>query len=597
MSFLVEVVPLVLFFVALSAWAFKYLFNHDIIRNYLHSLRYPKAQINSVIDRGVSAVCRVRLLHLDVDDEADDETKLGLAPELHPIASGTQGFNWLEVVVGGIFSIVITLSCELVFLLMLQLFASVDVNLWVFRTVITTLVVLVTIVQPLVVIVLYVSHDALLVLDLRALFSVLRVVAMAALWFAWLVLLWFSGSIARVLGPDEQNTFIEEKTNEIVLAGISMTAILSGIGCVSTPIQVFWTASSAKKSAQTLEASMNELIQSYNSTKMLMRKRQQELNSLLATTGGTVYNIEEQAELALFKGKGRRILNRVQSFTTLPGLGVSSSEEDELTSEIAALGELKELIYVDICKGVRKALAGEKPARLFLLARAFKVVNTLFSIYCIYRVVNVLVLRLPYHYFWSNNPQGAAIQDGESPALNKNTKDALAITIAKIIQSVGYLPLSETQLINQVSFILSGSLFVCSLQNVLITFKSIGHFLPSSAAVSASVKSWLKNLLVSECVAIYVVATALLIRSNLPTEAAEQMLRILSLTYTGTPKSSDQMLREVEFIDTWFDKVFGLSCLASMVVIAMKRFIENDGIREEYDEEMFIEDQPGLKQL
>lgn len=225
-----------------------------------------------------------------------------------------------------------------------------------------------------------------------------------------------------------------------------------------------------------------------------------------------------------------------------------------------------------------------------------KVFNIAFSFYCVYRVLNVLLVRLPYHYFWNSenihDSMRNVIDDKDSSELlNKNTKDALAITVAKILQSVGYLPMSETQLINQVSFILSGSLFVCSLQNVLVTFKSVVGLLPApTTSVSSSVKMWLKNLLVSELLAIYVIATALLIRSNLPAETANLLLRILSLS-TATSASTTGMQREVEFIDTWFDKVFGFTCIGTAIVVALKLFIESGNVYDDgYDEEMFIED-------
>ena len=58
-----------------------------------------------------------------------------------------------------------------------------------------------------------------------------------------------------------------------------------------------------------------------------------------------------------------------------------------------------------------------------------------------------------------------------------SSKDALAITLSKVILSVfRNLPVSEAQLVNQLSFILSASLFVCSFSNVLTTFKSFSRF-------------------------------------------------------------------------------------------------------------------------
>ena len=639
-SFLFEALSLLAFFAAFSTWSFKYVFNHDIIRNYAHRKHYPKSQINSIIELKMNRAYNCKLLHLDTDDENDDEDGAKIptqnaaishtyVPFSSPLPASESTFgdsvNWaknghisqnqsfsnssrVHYVVGVLFSTVVTLLCELILLLMIQLFGSAKLNLVVFRLVIRVLVVLVTLIQPPLVVYLFVNQKK-PGFRLKLPAAVLKTGVTCILCGVWFVILGRFGAIAQELGSNSGKSFLERKTNEIVLAGISITAILSGVGCTLTPIQSFWidgisAAKTLGKASGLEEVQLNELIQSYNLTKMLTRKRQVELNTLLLNNGGKVYNAPEADTVRLLRGSGRQFLNRVQSFTSISNITGSASEEDELTREIALLKGLQGLIYADLSKKLASFLRHKEhaPRARRRLTRCVAICNWLFLLYCIYRIVNVLCVRLPYHYFWSTTDlhrETNIIDDKESSAaLNKNTKDALAITIAKIIQGLfGYLPMSETQLINQVSFILSGSLFVCSFQNVLVTFKSLGRFLPThAAAVNANVKTWIKHLIVSEFLAIYVIATALLIRLNLPPEIASLMLKILSLSpHLGTT-SQAQMLSEVEFIDTWFDKVFGVSCVVTFLVIAMKLFIENDSIYEGgYDEEMIIEDNSGLK--
>lgn len=663
MSFAFGVLSLVVFFAAFSSWSFKYLFNHHMIRNYAHRTHYAQAQINTIVERRLNATHGCRLLRLEIDEEPEEEhagqfsgqnlhfpsTSGGLYFDTHvdghisgktgqiPVvgagaSSGEYGATErtaLHYVVGVLFSIVVTLSCELVLLLMIQLFGSVHLNVAIFRFVITALVVLVTLVQPPLIILLYVNQHLAPGFSYRSPKSVLRTAATVGLCGVWFLVLGRFGAIAQSLGgPTAKRLFLEEKTNEVVLAGISITALLSGVGCMLTPIRSFWIDGMAliKNKSQgqenggrikgaSEETHLNELIQSHNSTKMLREKRQAELDALLVANGGTVYNQPDPDSLRLLKGSGRHFLHRVQSFTTLSGLTGATSEEDELRREIASLRELQDLIYTDVSRKIDAFLRekehsphGSSASARF--ARLVAIGNLLFSVYCVYRIVNVLFVRLPYHFFWSlpdlHRESNIIVDNDTSETLNKNTKDALAITIAKIIQGLfGYLPISETQLINQVSFILSGSLFICSFQNVLVTFKSLGRFFPASSSSSSSsaattvnlnMKTWIKHLIVSEFLAIYVIATALLIRSNLPPEIAALVLKILSLSPTSAPTSSAQMLSEVEFIDTWFDKVFGASCVVTFLIIAMKLFIEHDSIYDGgYDEEMIIEDNSTLK--
>lgn len=595
---LFELISLGSILLLLCGWSYRFFFNHEIIRNYTNRRYVPKSQINDLIGKEANEKYGCTLLHVNVDDESDEEKlptlTMKLYAELH-----RKHINW---VVGAIFSVATALSIELVGVFMAQLVGLFEPDIQFLRVGICTLVVLVSMVQPLLVVSLYVNQDLLPTISDRSPTSLIRTISTIVLCGSWFYFLHKIGELANSLGAISEKSFIERKTNEVVLTGITITAILSGVGCALTPVRRFWTerGSQQRKAAantKAKETQLNDLIQSYNTTKMLIVKRQSELDALLLASGGTVYNDPGPDSVRLLKGSGKQLLNKVQSFAALSSFG-GDPEEEELKREIESLKELKSLIYSDLTRELQRFLYSKRATpmsnkALEKLLTAFQVV---FALYCIYRIFNVIFLRLPYQYFWSSentdNANSIGDTDASNEALNKNTKDALAITIAKIIQSVfGYLPMSEVQLINQVSFILSGSLFVCSFQNVLITFKSLGRFLPTTTTtVSSSVKGWIKNLVVSEFLAIYIIATALLIRTNLPEETAKLMLRILSLS-TSLSSSVNGMQIEVEFIDRWFDKVFGLTCVVTIIVTLLKSFIESDNVYDDgYDEEMFIED-------
>lgn len=576
-------IPLTSAFVVLCIWSYRFLFNHEIIRNYTNNSYVSKNVINSLIGQQANARYGCKLLHLDVEDELDEQSAVSRAfTDIHD--------RNIHRIVGGIFSVVIALSVELVAVFMVQLAQLWDVQMLILQFGIRTLVVLVTTVQPMFVISLYVNQDLFPRLDAKSPGSILRIVSTVLLCVLWYYLLHRIGELAGGLGDISEKSLLDRKTNEVALTGITITAILSGVACALTPIRQFWTErrNLAAGASKTHETRLNDLIQSYNSTKMLISKRQRELNAILVSAGGTVYNSPGTDRVRLLKGSGKQLLHKVQSFASISSFGGASSEEEELRTEIALLQLLKELIYADLTRELTKFLRTSLATPTFGLGlhrvvRAFKLV---FAVYCVYRVFNVLVVRLPYQYFHQEE-SSAVDPDSE---INKHTKDALAITLAKLVQSVfGYLPMSEVQLINQISFMVSGSLFVCSFQNVLVTFKSLGRFLPThTTAVSGSVKSWLKNLVVSEFLAIYVIATALLIRTNLPENTAKLMLRILSLS---TSLSLEEGMRsEVDFIDRWFDQVFGLTCVITFVVLLLKFFIESGNAYDDgYDEEMIME--------
>lgn len=586
-------IPLLLVFVLLCGWAYRFVFNHEIIRNYNSRGQIPKSQINTLIGKEANGRFGCTLLHLDVEDEVEEDHGAEQLRNRKSYAEVHQ--KHIHRVVGVLFSVVTALSIELIGVFMAQLAEVFDINLQFFHYGLETLVVLVSMVQPVFVVSLYVNQDLLPNLTSKSPGNILRSVSTVVLCVFWYYFLHRIGELANAVGDISEKLFIERKTNEVVLTGITITAILSGVGCALTPIREFWTERlKGRPNTKAKETQLNDLIQSYNTTKMLIDKRQKELDALLVASGGTVYNSEPE-KVRLLRGSGKNLLHKVQSFATLSSFG--NAEEEELKKELSSLRLLKDSIYADLARDLLKFLYSKKLAPSSLkfdgVSRAIRVA---FSLYCVYRIVNVLLLRLPYQLLLSSedlhNEKTNIIDDKEisGETINKHTKDALAITVAKILQSVGYFPYSEMQLINQVSFILSGLLFLCSFQNVLVTFKSLGRFLPTTTtAVSNNVKSWLKNLVVSEFLAIYVIATALLIRTNLPEDTAKLVLKILSLS-TSLSSSVDGMQNEVEFIDQWFDKVFGLTCIVTFIVIALKYFIESDNVYEEgYDEEMFIE--------
>lgn len=504
-------------------------------------------------------------------------------------------------VVGALFSITTALSVQLVAVLLAQMLGFVEVHVLFFRPALRILVVLVTVVVPLLVVSLYVNQDLVPLAHARA----ANVGATVVLYGTWYMLLHKAGDVAAALGETSAKSFVERKTNEIVLTGITITAVLLGVGSILTPFGSLWcenTLFRRRTAPLVSEQLLTRLIVLYNSTRLLMRKREAELAAAERRSTGKVYNDRDKDYQARsLRGSGKNLFHKVLSFALLSTFA-APAEEDELRAEIASLSSLKDQIYNDVA-GQLHQLVAAKRRRCQLRWNVTKVaaaINIAFSVYCIYRVANVLLVRLPYHYWWAdpdNYEAPSSVIDNKlslGGGLNKNTKDALAITVAKLLLAAGFLALSETQLINQVSFILSGSLFLCSFQNVAVTFKSVAALLPTpTTTVLAKVKAWLQSLLVCELVAVYVIATALLIRSNLSPETASSLLELLLLTPAGVTVRG--MQREVEFIDSWFDKVFGATCVVTVLVLLLKQFIDSGNVYDDgYDEEIFIEG--GFKQ-
>ncbi|PVH13847.1 uncharacterized protein CXQ87_001965 [Candidozyma duobushaemuli] len=568
---LFELAPFGVALPLLSAWIYKFIFNHELIRNsHLNSYK-NKARINERIEK-VNYKHGCKLLHVDVDDE-DGE----VYTHKHDAFARQK---YVHRTAGALFSIVIAISLELTFALMVQMTDFIELDPALFQWSIRLLVVLVAIVQPLLIISLYVTQDLSPPLNTNKPGALFKWGLTVLLCGAWFMILGRVGSLAHALeepGYKDSRSFMQHISSDIVLAGVTFTAVLSGVGSTSTPFRWFWERAREKRSERKVinEVSVNDHIQSYNNTKMLLRKRQQELENVLSKNSGSAYNEVEQEGVRSLKGlrgSGKKLFNKVSSFASLSAFTRQKPEDQELTLEIDSLKSLKESIYDDVAKNVDKFVRTKERAPLQKgIEKVASTFSFLFSFYCVYRVLSVLFIRIPSRYFWQSE--------------SMKTKDALAITIAKLIQTTfTQLPIPEQQLVNQVSFFLSGSLFACSFQNVLVTVKTLTRVLPAASTnLTAQTKTWLKHLLVSEFLAIYIVATAQMIKSNLPPELSRQMNKLLSLTPQGEADT------ETEFLDTWFDRVFGITCVVTLVVLAAKYFVEAEDDYD-YDEESMLED-------
>ncbi|KAK6454061.1 Abscisic acid G-protein coupled receptor-domain-containing protein [Scheffersomyces xylosifermentans] len=629
-------------FVSLAIWIYSFVFNHNIIQTYSNRLHIPKSQINSFIASKLVREHKVEISFvnsegfLDADDSNNDFSVTNRKP-----SSTTNAFTTNYKIVGITFSATIALSVELIFLMLCELIDvfNEDTRLFFFTLTIDSLIFLLTVVQPYLIVSLFVNQK--IFPGIKG--NTTNLVKTVLLFIFWLVALHKCGDLSRSFTPrvvhsttvhgSNTKSLIETKINEISIAGITILAVLSGIGSTSTPYKLFPvekyftkffkrakqhdSGTEIPKKRQITDVELNASIRYLNNTCSLLAKREQELERVLQENGGTIYNLPDRSSsdnLLKFHGNANGnlpskkrpfggLLHKVQSFASLAS---ASSEESELSKEIEGLKDLRASLYNDLMKQIEQFLEQKHSG----IENGHKIVNLLwkwgymaFGLYCVYRIVNVLLIRIPLHVIYGAyaedfeiHPTDTNVIDEQTPdaellKATSTTKDALATTLAKLILLVFHnLAISETQLVNQLSFILSGSLFVCSFSNVLVTFKSFGRFLPASV-VSHSSNNWSKHLIISELAGVYVIATALLIRTNLPTNLSNHISKILSLS--GSAISNPNIsVKEVQFIDSWFDKVFAFSCVATGISIIVRNHLDGDNAvfaPNEYDEESLLE--------
>ena len=540
-------------------FALLYTFDHDQLNMGLDN-RVPKGTINQHI--GALKIRRPdlrSLLQFDIDLEETQGPRDSTKPISLRLRTTTDRF------VGYAYALVITLLCLMVVLILMELEVdSSATRLWIFHVVIGLLIVMLSVVIPLFAI------NLLIFKGLLPDHSKRHQVLAGAIFFLWLVILHFFGDLSQSFTPElvlSARSLIERKINEISIAGITFMAFLSGLGSASTLYDE--SQRIRKRLAEKLVGinTLNALIQSFNNTTLLLRRRSQQLEEAISRSSGKVY-------LSSKKGGIGGIMHKVQSFASL---ALQSTEEQELADEIDALKKLQNHVYDDFIRAFEKynfqhSYLTEKDAVTILTTWS----RAGFAVYCVYRIISVLLIKFPLQYLAKKET-------------NANDSDALAITIAKILINVfGITSYSESQLVHQICFLLSGGLFVCSISSLLTTLNSVRHFL--FPHISASIYTWLKYLSIAELFGIYVMATALLIRTNLPENLSNQVSKVLSLTGSLQKHTA---LQEVEFIDNWFDKVFAFACILTFIQLFLRetsrKFTDDLEFGEEFDEELMIE--------
>ncbi|RCK55947.1 Golgi pH regulator [Candida viswanathii] len=577
------------FFVVLVVfiWSYAFIFNKNLLQKYSTHLHIPKNQINDYIEKNLTSL---KLIRVQIDDSEEEDEYKAVRQRPHHDPNEELRNN----VIGFIFSSTMALSVGLIMLILLELgnLLDADSRLGLFKFTINTLMLLLVMVLPISILSLLTVQDGLP----RTGKSVGLIVG---LYIFWLVILHKCGDLTQSFNTGSRN-FIEKIINQVSIVGITILAILSGVGSTSTPYKIFEKYKLVNPDDRDVgDLDINTAIQYFNNTSTLLVKRQQELDKLQMATGGTIYNMpkddDDDSAGTLSAPKRLSLLHRVQSFANIP---TRNTEETELTNEIESLKSLRNSLYNDLVKAISR-YHDQNLEQNIRLEQILEWANWGLAVYCVYRIINVFLIKLPILYIYGEDDytiQSEVIDSGEEKSISR---DALAITLSKVILTIFYnLPVSESQLVNQLSFILSASLFVCSFSNVLTTFKSFSKFFPGHLG-STTTKNWLKYLVVAELVGVYVIATALLIRTNLPANLSNQISQILSLSGSSV-QGANSAIKEVVFIDNWFDKIFAITCVVSGFVLVAKRLLDEDRLNtgvSSYDEELFIEGNGGAFKL
>ena len=191
------------------------------------------------------------------------------------------------------------------------------------------------------------------------------------------------------------------------------------------------------------------------------------------------------------------------------------------------------------------------------LGRLLNILNFGFALYCLYRIAATSVSSL--RRWWQPNTTFA-------------TSDPINNVLALL--TTHYDPtLDREAWSRQISFVLSGVMLLLSFNAVLQTFRLFTRFFPSVAARAQSALP----LVISQVVGAYVISSALLLRSNLPSEVSSVISEALGAPLEG------------RFVEAWFESWFLIAVSMTSVGILISRKMGSSADWEDWEESQDME--------
>lgn len=351
--------------------------------------------------------------------------------------------------------------------------------------------------------------------------------ALQLLLFAlWLLLFYSISPSPTSTTTDAEPSIMRAALDRIGIAGTSLMALLSGFASVSAPWQSFGSPPSRGPVSEADISRKQAGLDAAN--EMLLNKRHR------------LQILERKAEA---DNRGGAPVGLVGKLGSLWGASGDEAEVRALRLEVSGL----ETMQASLSAGLSTLLSrkAEKARAATLTGRLLAVPQTCFSVYCIYRVLATLLTTL--RRVLLSSVQGSPPPD--------------PITRFLSLLTAHYDPtIDEAALARQISFLLSGVILLLSLSSLNQTVRLISRASPSLLRLARANLP----LLLSHTLATYVFASALLLRSNLPSGVR------------GAVGDALRTALEPGFVEAWFQGWFLLGCAATGVGIFVGGRIEGD---------------------
>lgn len=321
---------------------------------------------------------------------------------------------------------------------------------------------------------------------------------------AWLFCFWWTGHgfltqqlpVTELMEP---SSVISSTTEHVGVIGISFMALLSGFASVSAPYQSF--IASPKPVSETTVSRKLAGLQSTRDMLEMKKSRSRALERKMSNAAPVGF---------------------LQKATGVFRSNADSTEKKTLEMEVSGLENMA--LTLSSQHALLAARRADQLRAKTATGRIWKLVDTIFSMYCLWRIFGMSLTFLRRQRAPPDTPFVGA--------------DPINNVLALLVRHYDS-KLDRAAWMRQISFLLSGVMILASVNSVLQTFHFFARFMPSLLrAAQANLP-----LLVAQLCATYVISVALLLRGIMPADVVGERLRAMGS-------------RDLLWVDGWFELWF-----------------------------------------
>ncbi|KAK6544099.1 hypothetical protein TWF694_000810 [Orbilia ellipsospora] len=367
-----------------------------------------------------------------------------------------------------------------------------------------------------------------------------RSLAICVMFVGWIWLFYKLGDhlplppIDEALFPDGSMSFeqtakgvSDECLSRLGVIGVSLMAFLSGFGCISAPWYSF-----TRQQRPATETDLRRAQGGLDATNQMLEVKRAKLSQ-----------IERKLTQSSTDGG---LINKMMS--SLRGGTDDLREATSLQMEISGLVSMQTSLTNDVHTITNRLKEQERSHTA--LGRVWTVAQFAFSIYCLYRISSTILLRFST---WTTNADTHTFSQ----------KDPIGNILAVMIKHYD-ANLNREAWSRNIGFAFSGVIIFGSLNSVATTFNMFTKVVPGVWGHAGLA------LAVSQITAVYVLSAAVLLRSSLPRDMGSVLGSALGV------------MLDVRWVDGWFDNLFLVGSVVTLVcLIVARRFREEEILSEE----------------